>query len=66
MTPDKSEEHLYELIKSFDTGILITRSGDELHGRPMAVAAVEDGGELYFPTSIGSPKATEIAADSAP
>ncbi len=65
MTPDQSEEHLYELIKSFDTGILITRSGGELHGRPMAVASVEDSGDLYFPTSLGSPKASEIEADPA-
>jgi general stress protein 26 len=65
VTPEKSEEHLYELIKDFDTGILITRSGGKLHGRPMAVASVEDSGAVYFPTSDGSPKANEIEADPA-
>jgi general stress protein 26 len=56
---------LYELLKSFDKGILITRPGGRLHGRPMALASVEDSGDLYFPTSLDSVKAKEIEADPA-
>jgi general stress protein 26 len=58
-----SKDHLYEVIKAFGTAMLITRSGRELHGRPMAIASVEPGGDIILTTSKTSPKALEIDAD---
>jgi len=63
-TPEKRSEHLYDLLKDFDTAMLITRSSDgEMHGRPMAVAELRADADAYFVTSIDSPKMAEINAN---
>jgi len=59
-----THEHLYDMIKGFDTAMLVTcRGGDVLHARPMAVAKLEDGGDAYFATSADTSKIGEIEAD---
>lgn len=56
--------HLYEMLKDFDTAMLVTRSEDgHMHARPMAVAELEPGADAYFVTGIDSPKVAEIEAD---
>lgn len=58
-------EHLYDLLKGFDTAMLITRSEDgNLHARPMAIAELHADAGAYFVTSIDSPKVAEIYADA--
>lgn len=58
------QQHLYELLKDFDTAMLVTRSADgNMHARPMAVAELEPNADAYFVTSIESPKVAEIEAD---
>ena len=59
--PENTHEHLYELLKGFDTAMLVTHepSGD-LHGRPMAIAELSQDGDTYFATSIDSPKVGEV------
>lgn len=58
-------EHLYDLLRDFDTAMLITRAADgHLHARPMAVAELRADADAYFVTDIGSPKIAEIDADA--
>ncbi len=65
--PDQAERrrHLIDILRKFDTAILVTRhGGGDLHGRPLAIASVEDSGDIYFSTSVDSPKVTEITSDA--
>jgi general stress protein 26 len=58
-------EHLYDLLKDFDTAMLVTRAAaGNLHARPMAVAELRADADAYFVTSIDSPKVAEIDADA--
>ena len=61
----RQEKHFFELLHEFDTATVITRARTgELHGRPMAVAAVDDDGTLWFITNVDSTKVLEIRGDS--
>jgi len=52
------------LLSRFDTGMLITQAGNNmLHGRPMAVAQVDEQCDVWFVTDIDSPKMHEIRAN---
>lgn len=67
-TPSQTEqrEHLYRLLKQFHTAMLVTHdhAGEEsLRARPMAIAQVDDHGEIWFVTSIDSAKTHEIDDD---
>lgn len=65
---DKSPEavaHLVALLRDFDSATLVTRArGGSLHGRPMAIARVEDNVTLWFITSVASAKVEEVAEDA--
>jgi general stress protein 26 len=61
--PMGEKAHLKQLLESFDTAMLITRHGESMHARPMAVARVEGESTLWFVTSDPSPKSTEIRTD---
>lgn len=58
-----AQEHLYDLLKDFDTAMMVTHSGQDMHARPMAVAQLQPDADVYFATSADSPKVGEIAAD---
>lgn len=59
-----TRERFIELARSFQTGMLITHAGDQaMHARPMWIAEIDDGGHMFFATSMESPKAAEIQAD---
>ena len=59
----EQREHLYDLLKDFDTAMLVTRSPDgHMHARPMAIAELRSDADAYFVTGIDSPKAAEITA----
>ena len=61
----RPEAHFFELLREFDTATVITRTrGGELHGRPMAVAQVDEEGTLWFITSVDSTKVLEVRDDS--
>ena len=54
-----------EVLEHFDTGMLCTRNPDgTLHARPMALAEVQDNGDLWFVTSVGTGKVEEVLKDS--
>lgn len=56
------QQRLHDLLKDFDSALLITHAGGGgFHARPMAVADLEEDGDLCFVTSLDSPKAGEIA-----
>ncbi len=56
---------LVELLKGFDSAVLVTRTGDgNLHGRPMTVAEVREDGTVFFTANVHSPKVVEIQQDS--
>jgi general stress protein 26 len=58
-------ENFLSLLKEFDTLMLVTLNSEhEFHGRPMAVAAVEPGGRLWFLTGKDTGKVHEIEMDS--
>ena len=65
---DKSPEtvaHLVSLLRDFQAATLITRSrGGSLHGRPMAIARVDDNVTIWFITSVASAKVEEVAEDA--
>lgn len=64
MASTQPQKHLYDLLKDFDTAMLVTRSRDgHMHARPMAVAELEPNADAYFVTGIDSPKVSEIEAD---
>ena len=59
-----SRENLYDILKNFDTAMMIARASDgHIHGRPMAIALLQENAETYFVTSIHSPKVAAIEAD---
>lgn len=59
-------EHLYSLLKTFDTAMLITGAADgTMHGRPMALAHLSPGSDAFFVTSLQSPKIAEIEQNPA-
>jgi general stress protein 26 len=60
----EKKKHLYDLLSSFSTAMLVSQAGDSgLHARPMAVAELKPTAEAYFATDRRSPKIAEIARD---
>jgi general stress protein 26 len=60
-----TREHLHDLIKGFNTGMLTTRSPDGgVHTRPMRVARMERDQEILFATGLTTPKVEEIAKNN--
>lgn len=60
---ENKQEHLKELLESFDTAMLLTRHAEKEHARPMAIAAVEGESTLWFVTADTSAKTAEIRKD---
>ena len=61
----ETKQHLFEVLKGFDTAMLVTHSSrNGLHARPMAVAELRPD-DMYFSTSLQSPKIAEIASNPA-
>jgi general stress protein 26 len=59
-----TQQHLYDLVKHYDTALVITyRPDGKAHARPMAVAQLQADLDAYFATSITSPKVAEIEAN---
>ncbi len=59
-----SRENLHDILENFDTAMMTARASDgHVHGRPMAVALLEDNADMYFVTSTQSPKIAAIQAD---
>lgn len=64
MADTNTHQHLYDLVKDFDTAMFVTKdAGGKLHARPMSVAELRPDADAYFATSLDSPKIDEIAAN---
>lgn len=60
-THEEERRHLHELIGSFDTAMLVTRTAEgHLRSRPLAIAEQREDDGLYFATRIDSPKVQEL------
>ena len=56
-------EHLYEVLKDFDTAMVVTQSFEgRVHARPMRIAELDQDGLVYFVASSESEKVAEIIA----
>ena len=65
LVPADTQQHLYDLVKHYDTALVITyRADGKAHARPMAVAQLQADLDAYFATSITSPKVEEIEVNS--
>lgn len=58
---NKLSKTFYEKLNDFDVAMLVTRTQDgDLRSRPMAVAGAQDGGGVYFATSLDTEKVDEV------
>lgn len=62
-TIGEKREHVRELLKSFDTAMLVTRRDGAMRSCPMAIAEREDNGNLWFVTRRSSEKVADIEAE---
>jgi general stress protein 26 len=53
-------ERVIDIARKIGTGMLVTETDDGLRSRPMSLAEVTDQGELWFLTSITSPKVEQL------
>lgn len=61
LTEADKRARLHDLIREFDTAMLVTRAADGgLRSRPLAIAKKLDDGQLYFSTSIDSGKVSDL------
>lgn len=64
-SPTEQREHFLSLLKTFHTAMLITLTGEHgCHMRPMAIARVEDDGQIWFISGADTAKIHEIEIDS--
>lgn len=62
---DNNIQHLQDLLQNFRTAMLITHhAGGDVRARPMTLAEVDMGAELWFATSLSSAKVDEIERNS--
>ena len=62
---DTPREHFQELLETFSTAMLVTRTeSGELRCRPMTIAEVCEDADVWFVTSIDDAKAEEIRSDA--
>ena len=53
-------QRFVDLLKSFDTAMLVTERDSELRSRPMAIADRTDDGRVWFITNVESGKLEEM------
>ena len=60
---DESKDHLIEILKSFTTAMFITMEAEGIaHARPMSIARVGPGNDIFLVTSVKSPKVANIVS----
>ena len=64
MTQPQKESKFEDLVREFSTAMLVTHDDEGgLHARPLSVASVDPGGELWFTTGSNSGKVAEVFHD---
>jgi general stress protein 26 len=62
--PEDNRRHLIELVRDFETAMLVTRGSDgALRGRPLTVAKEYDDGRLFFAIRVESLHVRELESD---
>ena len=58
------KQHFLSLIHDFRFGMLITHAErGQFHGRPMAIAEIDDGGAIWLMSDLHSDKVAEVERD---
>lgn len=57
---EKDLKHFMDVLKTFDTAMLVTRRDRELRSRPMEIVDRTEDGRIWFITSIDSAKLEEL------
>lgn len=57
-------DKVLEILKSYQTAMLVTHDHGDLHARPMQIGKVDDDGRVSFLTGAPSHKVEEIADDA--
>ncbi len=58
---DKERQQFMTLLESFDEAMLVTqREEGSMHARPMRIARIGAGGDLWFATAIDTEKVEEV------
>ncbi|MET0386809.1 MAG: pyridoxamine 5'-phosphate oxidase family protein [Polyangiales bacterium] len=61
-TADEADRKFQEILRGFDNAMLVTHADNaQLHARPMAVAATDPDGSVWFITGADSTKTFEAA-----
>jgi general stress protein 26 len=58
--PNDEIQKLHDLLKTFETAMLVTHAQGAMHSRPMAIARIEPNCQLWFFSGRDSSKADEI------
>lgn len=65
VNPETTREHFFKLLHDFPNAMLVTRTAEgDLHSRPMAVAEVDDDGDMWLATDVHSEKISELTEDA--
>jgi general stress protein 26 len=60
---EHSKEHLVDILTSFTTAMFVTMEADGTsYARPMTIAKVSDGNQIFLVTSVKSPKVATIVS----
>ena len=61
----ETKQHLFDVLKGFDTAMLVTHSSrNGLHARADGSCRASARSDMYFSTSLQSPKIAEISLQS--
>jgi general stress protein 26 len=63
MDTNDGRKYLHEVVNDFDVAMLVTRTTNTIHARPMAIVHLDDGIDAYLVTDINSIKVDEIKAN---
>jgi general stress protein 26 len=62
--PEDNRQHLIDLVRDFDTAMLVTRGSDgTLRGRPLTMAKELDDGRVFFAIRVESLHVRELESD---
>ena len=56
-------DRVWTLINDIPVAMVVTREGEHMRARPMAMRPVREEGAIYFLTDVDAPKAHEIRRD---
>ena len=63
MNMNDGKDYLFGVVNDFDVAMLVTRTADAIHARPMAIARLDEGIGAYLVTDFNSLKVDEISAN---